>query len=84
MKAMKTIAGSGTFLSNSIWEAAGRENSASPDFSLFPAGHHPCPARFVRLLVEEAQTSRETAIENGFPSLTTLGGKEVDNSGAEV
>lgn len=55
-----------------------------PDFSLFPAGHHPCPARLVRLLDEEAQTSRETAIENGFPPLTTLGGKEVDNSGMEV
>jgi hypothetical protein len=38
----------------------------------------------VRLLVEEAQTSRETAIENGFPPLTTLGGKEVDNGKTEV
>ena len=33
--------------------------------SLCPAAHRPCPRRFVRLLAQEAQTSKEIAVENG-------------------
>jgi len=62
-----------------LTDARRESDKASPD-RLGLASSEPS----ARLLVEEAEASEGTAVENGFPPLTTLGGKEVDNGKTEV